>query len=234
VVRDGDTALAPGRLVLRAQNEELVRPGLSPCLLPLGVRWKSVFFQMKLGVEQLPRAEAQAHMAGFSLCFQLLKTAFQTGQAPPLLVKLLRARLAFPEPGDDLLGFPDPGRQVGDLQGKQSTPALDLTLELDAHRVELTRRDRKADQILGFEPVGSFALFEIPVESALDPAEQHGILQQHLVLFGRYRCASPRDSILLPDGTHGFLGLMAGGAATVEAGPERSQDFDHVPDQVVL
>ena len=27
---------------------------------------------------------------------------------------------------------------------------------------------------------------------------------------------------------------MAGGAATVEAGTERSQDFDHVPDQVVL
>ena len=126
-------------------------------------------------------------MAGFSLGFQLLKTAFQTGQAPPLLVKLLRARLALPEPGDDLLGFPDPGRQVRDLQGKQSTQARDLTLELDVHRVELTRGDRKADQILGFEPVGRFALFEIPVESALDPAEQHGILQQHLVLFGRYR-----------------------------------------------
>ena len=196
-------------------------------------------------------------------------------------MKLVRPRLPFPEPGDDLLGFPDPGRQVRDLQGKQSTPALDLTLELDAHRVELTRRDRKADQILGFEPVGRFALFEIPIESALDQAEQHGILQQHLVLFGRYRhprlvshssflvrvqgeisekvglfalssptvahlqgggkstnalppCASPRDSILLPDGTHGFFGLMAGGATTVEAGTERSQDFDHVPDQVVL
>ena len=27
---------------------------------------------------------------------------------------------------------------------------------------------------------------------------------------------------------------MAGGAATVEAGPERSQDFDHVPDEVIL
>jgi hypothetical protein len=51
----------------------------------------------------------------------------------------------------------------------------------------LARRDSEADQILGLEPVRSFALLQIPIERALDAAEPHRILPQHLVLFRRYQ-----------------------------------------------
>src|ERR1700756_1784027 len=67
-----------------------------------------------------------------------------------------------------------------------SNKSLDLALQLDARGVELARRDREAAQILGLEPVRSFALLQIPIESALDAAEPHPILPQHFVLFGRY------------------------------------------------
>src|ERR1700756_3725037 len=68
-----------------------------------------------------------------------------------------------------------------------SNKSLDLALQLDARGVELARRDREADQILGLELVRSFALLQIPIESALDAAEPHPILPKHFVLFGRYQ-----------------------------------------------
>jgi len=43
---------------------------------------------MKLGVEQLLRAEAQGNLVGLALRFPLLQTVFETSQAPPLLMKL--------------------------------------------------------------------------------------------------------------------------------------------------
>src|SRR6201988_4536695 len=60
-------------------------------------------------------------------------------------------------------------------------------LQLDTRGVELARRDREEDQILGIEPVRSFALLQIPIESALDAGEPHPILPKHFVLFGRYQ-----------------------------------------------
>src|ERR1700756_4056754 len=67
-----------------------------------------------------------------------------------------------------------------------SNKGLDLALQLDARGVELARGDSEADKILGLEPVRSFALLQIPIESALDAAEPHPILPQHFVLFGGY------------------------------------------------
>src|SRR5262249_48224408 len=80
------------------EDEELVGPRLAPCLFPLGVRLESVLCQMKLGVEQLLRAEAQGNLAGFALRFPLLQTVFETSQTPPLLMKLM-------EPGRCLLSL---------------------------------------------------------------------------------------------------------------------------------
>src|ERR1700747_2824881 len=94
-VAGGHAALTARRLVFRTQYEELARPGLAPCLFPLGVRWESIFCEMKLGVEQLLGAEAEVNLAGFSLRFQLFATDFQTRQAPPLLMQPVRARHAF-------------------------------------------------------------------------------------------------------------------------------------------
>src|SRR6201987_1199704 len=91
----GQPALTARRLVFRTQYQELARPGLAPCLLPLGVRWESIFCEMKLGVEQFLGAEAEVNLASFSLRFQLFATEFQTRQAPPLLMQPVRARHAF-------------------------------------------------------------------------------------------------------------------------------------------
>src|ERR1700751_832901 len=95
-VAGGHAALTARRLVFRTQYEELARAGLAPCLFPLGVRWESIFWEMKLGVEQLFGAEAEMNLAVFSLHFQLFATEFETRQAPPLLMQPVRARHAFP------------------------------------------------------------------------------------------------------------------------------------------
>jgi len=95
LIPGGHAALAPGRLVLRTEDEERVGPRLPPCLFPLGVRLESVLGQMKLGVEQLLRAEAQGNLLGFALRFPLLQTLFETSQAPPLLMKLMGAGPVF-------------------------------------------------------------------------------------------------------------------------------------------
>src|ERR1700746_1801196 len=95
-VAGGPAPLPARRPVFRTQDEELARPGLAPCLLPLGVRWESIFCEMKLGVEQLLGAEAEMNLAGFSLRFQLFATEFQTRQDTPLLMQPVRARHAFP------------------------------------------------------------------------------------------------------------------------------------------
>src|SRR5215469_3187750 len=94
-ITGGHASLTPGRLVLRTEDEELVGPRLNPCLFPLGVRLESVLCQMKLGVEQLLRAEAQGNLVGLALRFPLLQTVFETSQAPPLLMKLTGAGLVF-------------------------------------------------------------------------------------------------------------------------------------------
>jgi hypothetical protein len=52
---------------------------------------ESILGQIKLGVEQLLRAEAQANLVGFALRFPLFETVFETSQAPPLLMKLIGA-----------------------------------------------------------------------------------------------------------------------------------------------
>src|ERR1700756_4566556 len=100
-VAGGHAALTARRLVFRTQYQELARAGLAPCLFPLGLRWESIFCEMKLGVEQLLGAEAEVNLAGFSLRFQLLPTEFETSQAPPLLLQPVRDRRACSLAGRD-------------------------------------------------------------------------------------------------------------------------------------
>src|SRR5262249_18617662 len=59
--------------------------------------------------------------------------------------------------------------------------------------------DPEAIQILGLDRVGIFALCDIRIESALDPAEQRRVLRKHLVLLGRYQhaCLVTEDMPLL-------------------------------------
>src|SRR5262249_23605403 len=57
----------------------------------------------------------------------------------------------------------------------------------DAHRVELARGDREANQIIGLQSVRIGPLLHFPIETALDTAEPHRILPKHFVLFGGYR-----------------------------------------------
>src|ERR1700739_5154546 len=85
-VAGGRAALTARCLVFRTQYEELARPGLAPCLLPLCVRWESIFCEMKLGVEQFLGAEAEVNLGSFSLRFQLVPTAFVLCQAPSLVL----------------------------------------------------------------------------------------------------------------------------------------------------
>src|ERR1700752_1293517 len=69
-VAGGHAALTARRLVFRTQYEELARPGLAPCLFPLGVRWESIFSEMKLGVEPFLGAEEEGNLRSFSLRFE--------------------------------------------------------------------------------------------------------------------------------------------------------------------
>src|SRR5215471_4480852 len=146
----GDAALTPGGFILRAQNEELIRAGFGPGLLPFGVAGETGFSQVKLSVKQLLRAEAHADTTCFAVGFQLLQTQFQSRQAPSLLMPWVRARDALLQLGHGSLRLPDLDPQVVDLPGEQFPEGFDLALQLDAHRVELARGDAPAHQVVGF------------------------------------------------------------------------------------
>jgi len=88
----GDAALAPRRLVLAADDEELVDARRLPVAVPLGVAPVTVAREIELGTEQAARAEAQPDTAGDVIALQAAKPRLKRCQAPPLLMQRVRAR----------------------------------------------------------------------------------------------------------------------------------------------
>jgi len=78
-------------------------------------------------MEESLRAEAQVYLAGLLVPFQSLPTLLQSRQAPPLVMQLLRTRLAFDQLAYDFLSLADFRLNV---PGIGETSALQILGEL--------------------------------------------------------------------------------------------------------